>query len=198
MNILRDSVATITARTPIRGHRFGLRVASVALALLPTLVPPTALGDGAENDTKAEMLFNIAKFVSWPSAGGANGGQIVFAILGEDDLAGAITATFSTRTIHGREVFVRFIRRVEDVRGAQILYIASSTHEQIPAVLTALRGQSVLTVADQAGFAAQGGMVNFVRQDDRVRFEINPATAERSRLKISAKLLMLAKLAQAE
>jgi hypothetical protein len=174
-------------------------MASVALALLPTLFPGKALGQGTENDTKAEMLFNIAKFVQWPSMGtGEHRGQIVFTILGEDDLAGAITAIFSTRTINGREVFVRFVRRVEDVRGAQILYIASSKHEQIPNVLTTVRGQSVLTVADHAGFAAQGGMVNFVRQDDKVRFEINPASAERSRLKISAKLLTLAKLAQAQ
>lgn len=170
-------------------------VVAVGLALAPC----AARCQEAVYDIKAEMLFNIAKFVEWPSQQSRAGSQMTFTILGEDELAGVIAAELSTKTINGRDVFVRCVRRVEDVKDSHVLFIASSEEKRIPEVLEALRGHSVLTVADVAGFAALGGMVDFVQQDDKVRFEINLGSAERARLKISAKLLALAKLvAQAQ
>jgi len=150
-------------------------------------------------DLKAQMLFNIAKFVEWPARPRAAERQLTFVILGEDELAGVMVALLSTKSIHGREVFVRCVRRVEDVKDADVLFIASSEQRRIPEVLEAVRGHSVLTVADMSGFAAMGGMVELVQMDDKVRFEINPTSADLARLKISAKLLALAKIvAQAE
>ena len=167
----------------------------IVLTALWIVPPHDARGEGSVNQTKAEMLFNIARFVEWPDPGfGHRNRQIVFSILGDDELASVITATFSSRTINRKDVFVRFVRRVEDVKQTDILFIAASESARIPAVIEALRGKSVLTVADVEGFASQGGMVNFVQRGDKVRFEINPDSVLRSGLKVSAKVLTLAKL----
>ena len=61
-------------------------------------------------------------------------------------------------------------------------------------VLSTLTGKCILTTSDVPGFAAEGGMVNFVQENEKVRFEINPGSAEKARLKISAKLLALARI----
>lgn len=169
----------------------------VAASLLPAPFP--AWGQPSVQDLKAQMLFNIAKFIEWPAQPNHASSQLTFVILGEGDLAGVMVALLSTKSINGREVFVRCVRRVEDVKDGQILFIAASEQERIPQVLEAVRGHSVLTVADVPGFAAMGGMVELVQRNDKVRFEINPASAEVARLKISAKLLALAKIvAQAQ
>lgn len=150
-------------------------------------------GPPSENDVKAEMLCNIAKFIRWPDGSlRRTQGQIVFAILGEDELAGTLASTLSTRTVNGREIFVRFVRRPQDARGCQIVFIAASEAGRIPEVLEALTGTDALTVADSEGFVAHGGMVDFTRRDDRLHFEIDHGRAERAGLKISAKLLALA------
>jgi hypothetical protein len=162
----------------------------VAIALL--FVSGSVRAQGSVADIKAEMLFNIAKFVSWPPA--TAGGQMTFTILGEDDLAAVLASTLSTKSINGRKVFVRFVRRVSDARDSQILFVAGSEASRIPEVLEALRGLPVLTVADVPGFTAMGGMVDFVQENEKVRFEINPSSAERSQLKISARVLALAKI----
>jgi hypothetical protein len=52
---------------------------------------------------------------------------------------------------------------------------------------------SVLTVADFEGFAGRGGTIGFIRQDDRVGFEINEESAKKAGVKINAKLLYLGK-----
>ena len=57
-----------------------------------------------------------------------------------------------------------------------------------------LTGASILTVADTRGSAQQGSIVDFILQDNKVRFEFNTDAAERAQLKISSKLLSLAKI----
>lgn len=146
------------------------------------------------NQAKANMLWNIAKFVEWPALPEDRSQPLVFTILGEDDLAAAIAGLLSSRTVNGRPVFVRFARRPQDARGSQILYLAASESGQMSTVLAAVDTSAVLTVSDAPGFAEHGGMVGFATDGARVRFEVNRGVAERNGLKLSAKLLSLAHL----
>lgn len=166
--------------------------AALAIALLAAACPP-ARAAADPNMTKAEMLWNIAKFIQWPDGAGS-GGQLVVTILGEDELAVTLAQVLSTKHLAGRPVFVRFARRAQDARGSQILYVAGSESAHMDQVLAEVAGAPVLTVADTPAFAAHGGMVGFTTNTQRVRFEINLGHAERSGLHISAKLLALARV----
>lgn len=177
-----------------RPRRLAATGLGLAIALPLLLAAAPARADGA-NEKKSEMLWNIAKFVQWPEAAlaGSNG-QLVFTILGEDDLAAELANLLSAKTVNGKPVFVRFARRAQDARGSQILYVASSETQHLEAVLMEVAGSPVLTVADTPAFTAHGGMVGFAEDAGRVRFEINLGHAERSGLRISAKLLALARV----
>jgi YfiR/HmsC-like len=82
---------------------------------------------------------------------------------------------------------------VPQAKACQLIFVASSDKLQVRDILRGLRGASVLTVGDMTGFARMGGIINFVLDDSRVRFEINVKAAERAHLKISARLLTVAK-----
>ena len=154
---------------------------------------PARAADERAHNAKAELLYHIAKFIEWPSPQ-ATKEQFLIAILGEDDLASVLAGTMSHKSINGKPVFIRCVRRLEDARDCHILFIAASEQKRISEVLGALQGASVLTVADTGGFAAQGGIVDFLLADSKVRLEINHEQAVRARLKISAKLLALAQI----
>jgi hypothetical protein len=146
------------------------------------------------NQTKALMLWNIAKFVEWPDLGPDSHSPLVFTILGEDDLAASLAGVLSSKLVNGRPVFVRFARRPQDAKGSQMLYVAATEVPHMTDVLAAVDATPVLTVSDAPGFAAHGGMVGFTSQGDRVHFEVNLAHAEKTGLRLSAKLLALARL----
>ena len=184
------------ARHPAGVPRFHVRahVALLAAAVLFACMPRAARAEPPDtNAQKAEMLGNMAKFVQWPDAIMVqNKGQIVVAVLGEDELAASIASVLSARSVNGKPVFVRFARRAKDVKGCQIVYIASSEIGHAAEVEEVLRGSPTLTLADTAGFAIRGGMVNFSGTPPHVRFEICLARAEQAGLKISSRLLALA------
>ena len=177
-----------------RQHAVFMRMALLALFACGTTARPAA----AEPDTngiKADMLCNMAKFVQWPDAIVAqNKGQLVVTILGEDELAGTLANVLSQRNVNGKPVYVRFARRVQDVHGSQIVYIAASEMAHAEQILAALKGTPVLTLSDVEGFAAKGGMMDFSGVAPHLRFEVSLARAESAGLRISSKLLVIAKV----
>jgi len=174
----------------MRRHPLLRVIAGVCLA---TLALPGLLAADV-NQTKAMMLWNIAKFVEWPDLGADAHSPLVFTILGEDELAASLAGVLSSKLVNGRPVFVRFARRPQDAKGSQMLYVAATEVPHMLDVLAAVDAAPVLTVSDAPGFAAHGGMVGFTSQGDRVRFEVNLGHAERTGLRLSAKLLALARL----
>lgn len=170
-----------------------MRAAALALGGVLLLSPPSPLAADT-NQTKANMLWNIAKFVDWPGLPADPHAPLVFTILGEDDLAAELAGLLSSRSVNGRPVFVRFARRPQDAKGSQILYVAASEVPRMGDVLAAVEATAVLTVSEAPGFAAHGGMVGFATLGNRVRFEVNLVHAEHSGLKLSAKLLALAQI----
>ena len=145
-----------------------------------------------EYQVKAVFLYNFARFVEWPADPPTV--PIVIGILGEDPFGNALEETVRGKTINGHELAVKHLKSGQEARGCQIVFVASSERRRLRPLLASLGGAGVLTVGETEGFAESGGIISFTLEDDRVRFEINVDAAQRAGLKISSKLLSLAKV----
>ncbi len=147
-----------------------------------------------EYQVKAAFLYNFAKFVDWPAeAFGGSNGMLIIGVIGDDPFGGALDQAIDGKSIGGRPLAVRRLKWGQDLRSCQILFISSSERKHLSQIIQSLRGASVLTVGDMGGFNQQGGVVNFILEASKVRFEINSRGADQARLRISSKLLALAK-----
>src|SRR5690242_17603909 len=169
----------------------------IYLVLLAGLTVSTVRGESpgqGEYQVKAAMIYNIAKFVDWPAdTFSSDRAQISVCILGKSPF-GAALDTLQGKTVRGRQLVVRQVERADDIVACHILFISESEKRALPAILSGLKQQSVLTVSELPRFAQAGGMVNFVEQEGKVRFEINLEAAQQARLKISSQLLKLSKI----
>ena len=155
----------------------------------PVRTPPT------EYEVKAAFLYNFARFVEWPAETFHDAQEpFVIAVLGRDPFGSVLDDTVSGKTVLGRRIEVRRASRVEEARDAQIVFVCASERSTTPIILKALERPGLLTVGEVDGFAQSGGAINFTMQGRKVRFEINPTTAEQARLKMSSQLLKLATL----
>lgn len=134
--------------------------------------------EAPEYDLKAGYLAKFPDFIKWP----APGGPITVGILGEDPFGAAL----------GGVMKVKRSKRVEDLKGCQIIFISKSEQGNVPGIIAALAGTNIMTVGDADGFVKQGGVLGFVMDGGRVRFEINTGAAKRAGLEISSRLLKLA------
>ena len=97
------------------------------------------------------------------------------------------------KEIDGRAIVVWMISDVNRANACQILFVSSAARKDLP-FPQEFRTKGVLTVGEVEGFAAEGGVVNFRLESGKVRFEINNEAAEQKGLKISSKLLSLARI----
>ncbi len=148
-----------------------------------------------EYQVKAAFLFNFARFVEWPAeAFPSADSALQICILGQDPFGRDFEQVIVDKVVSGRRIEIAHPDGVPQARACQILFIAASEKPRFPAILQGLKGASVLVVGDTPGFAALGGAINFVLDDGRVRFEINLKAAELAHLKLSARLLTVAKV----
>ena len=168
--------------------------ASLAVALI-LWASPAAGEEGAlgEYDVKAAYIYNFAKFVEWPEKafpGGAS--PLVITVLGRNPFGAALEA-LQTKTIKERPIEVRSIDTPDDLGACHVLYVSASEKHRLSWVLAAAGRAGLLTVSDIPGFADSGGMIGFVTEGEKIRFEINLAAARKAEIQVSSQLLKLAR-----
>jgi hypothetical protein len=162
-----------------------IRIAAAFLiCLLAKAQPPL------EYQVKAAFLLNFTKFIQWPAEAGGGDTPFGICVLGEDPFGMALDQIVEGETYQHRKITVQRVRRPVP-SSCQVLFVNRS--EKDVEMLLAGLGPGVLTVGEATDFLHIGGMINFVVENRRVRFDVNLGTAIRARLMISSKLLTVAR-----
>src|SRR6185437_6474913 len=147
---------------------------------------------------EAEDLHHFAQFVEWPrSANTGNkgtNGNINFCVLGRDPFGVLLDASILGHPIDDRRPVVVRGKRLEDLGDCDVLFVSSSEEKRQSKILSQMSRAGVLTVSETDDFAANGGIIQFVQEGERVNFLINVDAAARAGLKIRAELLALAQV----
>jgi DhnA family fructose-bisphosphate aldolase class Ia len=113
-------------------------------------------------------------------------------VLGDDNFASTLETIIAGESINDKKVLVKRAANPQDAVSCRILFISSSEQNQLKEILAALDNTSVLTVSDMPQFTRRGGMIQFVVEANKVRFEVNLTSAERAGLTLSSQLLKVA------
>ena len=148
----------------------------------------------SEYQVRALFLYNFAKFVDWPPSSFASAQDpFTICIVGDDPFGSELDQAVRGKFTNGRHIVIKRVVTGKDARSCQIAFISYPDERRLKKALEELNSSSVLTVGGAKGFAEWGGVVNFALESNKVGFEINVDAAEHSQLKISSKLLNLAK-----
>jgi len=146
----------------------------------------------SEYEVKAAYLYNFGRFVEWPNKVASSAGDsFSICVLGEDPF-GRILGALAGQTIGGKQVVAKRISKPLDASNCRIVFISLSEEKQLNDTLVTLGKVGVLTVSDMPQFSQRGGMIQFVLEGNKVRFEINLTAAENAGLTLSSELLKVA------
>jgi hypothetical protein len=147
-----------------------------------------------EYEVKAVYLYNFGRFVQWPAASPLVTADDSFTIcvLGRDPFGPVLDATLGGEAIDGRKLVAKRITNTRDATRCRIIFVSSSEAPRIKEILNSLEKSGALTVSDMPGFINNGGMIQFVLKDNKVRFEVNLIAADKAGLTISSQLLKVA------
>ena len=144
-----------------------------------------------ENEVKAVFLYNFAKYVDWPSAPQGSSARIRVCIPANPAFLAIVREAVREENVNGRPLIATEVDGLDSARECDILYVGDAASPDAAAWLTAARGRQTLTVGD--GRLVNGLVIAFVRDQDRLRFDINRLAAAKQQLSISSRLLGLAR-----
>ena len=170
------------------------RLVAVAVFAVCASTSPASAQSATASALKAAFLYNFAKFSEWPADALAPGQRLALCVVGDAAVADALGHTIAGHTIEGHELTVIVRTANESAAGCHLLYVSASEIKRSAGLLQTAKGASVFTVSDADGFAESGGVAQLIVADERMRFAINIASAQRVRLTISSKLLSLARI----
>jgi hypothetical protein len=113
-------------------------------------------------------------------------------VLGQNVFGHYLEDTIRDKTVQNRPFVIKEFKSMDEAVHCHILFVTASMKDSLPSVIDNLHNASTLTVSDTDQFIKAGGMINFVIEDNKVRFQINDKAAKKAGLKISSKLLSLA------
>lgn len=143
-------------------------------------------------DVKAAYLYNFGRFVEWPASVTSNRDSFTLCVLGQDPFGPVLDTTLAGETIGGKGVAAKRISTPQEAASCQILFLSSAEESQLNKVIETLNKEAILTVSDMPQFSQRGGMIQFVLEGKKVRFEVNLAAVQRAGLTLSSELLKVA------
>lgn len=167
------------------------------LVLVTLVFAPERSAAQSEDQVKAAFLLNFARYVEWPGAAfPAADAPVQICVIGTDGFRQVVANTTDGKLVHERPVTARAIQSAEEAADCHVLYVGGEALSGAAGAraLAKLRASNLLIVGDRKGFAEKGGIANFYRAGNKIRFEVNPDFANEAGLKISSKLLRLARI----
>lgn len=153
-------------------------------------MPLCAFGQALEHEVKAAYLFRFLAFVEWPQSSFLRpDSPIVIGVLGDEAVLEELRAIVPGRVVQGRPVAAVRLREDASLAGVHVLFVGREASAQLARLAPT---RAILVVSDSERGLDQGAVVNFVRAEGRVRFEVAVDAAEQRELRISSRMLAVA------
>jgi hypothetical protein len=150
--------------------------------------------DFPEAKIKAAYLFNFLRFIEWPP------GSVIdthICVIGQKNGYQEAFKSLRSQSLNDQRIVIRELDDIDNPQtllSCQIIFLTSVASHRQKMVFNTLKGSKTLTVGENSGFVRQGGMINFIEKDSKIRFEINLRTANEAGLRITSKILRIADL----
>jgi hypothetical protein len=176
-------------------QRYRFKPLPVILAVLGLALLCGGDEPSQEYKVKAAFIYNFARFIEWPPEAFANAdAPFVIAVVGTDPFNGALEQAVAGKKVGTRRVEIRHFDSVEKIGSCQILFLPTTDDDAQAQIIHKVANDHVLTVGDSENFDSNGGSFRFFMEDNKMRFEVNTDATDRDKLRISSKLLKLARI----
>jgi uncharacterized protein DUF4154 len=147
-----------------------------------------------ERTVKAVFLFKFLNYADWPPTAFTDANApYVIGIYGADAMASDLAQLAEGRTVSGRSVEVRRLRRTDSLAGVHVLFVGAADAAQLPALARAALRQPLLVVSEGEGALDAGSAISLLVVDGRVRFDVALDAADKSGVHLSSRLLSVAR-----
>jgi hypothetical protein len=138
---------------------------------------------------KALFMYNFTKYIEWPAS--VRQGDFIIAILGNSPMAKELEIIAGKQKVGSQNILVKTFNSVDEIDNCHILYVPTSKSSSLPQIIEKITGKSILIVTDNDGLASQGACINYIKDGDRIKYELNKKNIEKRGMVVNSVLVTL-------
>ena len=146
-----------------------------------------------EYRTKAQFLANFLKFIEWPPDALQKDSPFWICSTGYFPFGTALAESTRGELVRGKRIEIHWVRNPSELRSCQVLFVSESESKNYRKIVAGIHGAAILSVGETPDFLDAGGTVAFFFQEKALQFDVNLPAANAAGLKISARLLSVAR-----
>ena len=150
----------------------------------------------SEYQVKAAYLYNFAKLATWQeqAPGNASAPLSIGVVAGDDEFVEILAKTVDGKSAGSHPINVKRVVTEDDLSACRLLFVrASAGHKRTLAVIAAAASAGALVIGEDESFLREGGMINLLLENGKIRFAVNRDALDRAGIRLSPELLQLAK-----
>lgn len=152
-----------------------------------------------QKKVKAVFVLNVAKFVRWPEAVVETRSERLTLCYDQEDVLGSAYEIIRNHSVNGRLLARQWINSSQDLETCDVLLLSKAGLERYRRAPLVSPETPLLVIADltsqkSTGKAYPGVHVALVRKGSKIGFDINLHAAHQAGLKLSSRLLRLARI----
>ena len=161
--------------------------------LLANLLPAQV----SEYEYKAAFIERFTRFIDWPGEFNTID-TFIIAVIGKNPFNNSLDDLFAFTKIKNKNVEIIYTNSINDVTNINLVFISGSEKKRIKEILAAIGDKPILIISDSKGFAERGVHINMYVDENKIRYEMNPETLEKSGLRVTSLLLSSAKIVKTD
>ncbi len=142
--------------------------------------------DRPMHEVHSMLMFNFIKYIEWPQS--TKSGDFVIGVYGDDEVLKTMNTFYANRTVKGQNVQIIKISGIDEINKAHVLYLSNGLNKEFDAVKAHFLGKPTLIITDGSNLGKKGSCINFKEMGGKLKFEINQASIEQNKLKLSSQL----------
>jgi len=150
----------------------------------------------AAPELKALFVLNFTRFTEWPDLEPA--APLVLCVLGDEPVLEALSVAARSQHVNDHRIQVARMTAAGAWPTCHVLFVSGTSVKASSSLLESVRASPILTVSDQSLFAQSAGVIELYAEGDKMKFAVNVDALQRARLRISSRLLGLAKIVKSE
>ncbi len=147
-----------------------------------------------EYDLKAAYIYHFTKYIAWESEQASE--EFVIGILGNTPIESLLKESLQQKKVCNQKVRIQRFSTVQAYNQAkvncQILFVAKCMNNKVLNRFSLKSLENTLVIGEKQDFIENGGLVNFVIERNKLKFELNQMLMTALGFKVNSRLLRLA------
>lgn len=136
------------------------------------------------------FIYNFTRLIEWPSD--YKSGEFIIGVYGSSEVFNEVKNFCNGKMVGTQPITVKKFGTIDEIGKCHMLFVAYNKTKEIAPITSKIGGNKTLIISERKGALEDGSAINFVINEDKLKFELKASNGTKYGLKIHSNLESMA------